>query len=741
MHIWGAPPLVWAHWANKLGLAEHLLPVVSNPAATISPDSKMEALGKTPSDYNFRRQARGIPQWTQSVSSEQQIERWANEPDYGICVQTRALRAIDIDVDNPRRAQRIVTHIERTLPWHIFPVRSRPDSGKVLLPFLFDVPMTKRVIPVEGGIVEFLGDGQQFVAYGTHPSGQRYSWGDELPSAFPKLDVEDFDTLWESLCTAFLKEGEQPRIARERREIKDMDLPVVDDPVANWLIANWDVHDHGVDGQLYCACPFRAEHTTDTGATSTAYFPAGTGGYEQGHWVCLHAHCTGRDDADFNEATGYAYSLFPDLTADDGAHAGLDSGDESALVPAAEQRQSLRLLRDKNGRIEATMTNLRAMIEREDVIGWWVAYDAFLDALVWAEGSEPFGEARWRQFTDTDYVDVRCVLEQKGFKPFGKEMLRDVVRRVAAGRAMDSAQTWLTRLEWDGVPRIERYCHEYLGTVDDAYNRAIGRYAWSALAGRVMSPGCQADMAVILVGDQGARKTSAIKAMAPHPTMYTTLGLHEKEEDQSRRLRGTLVGELEELKGMNSKTAETIKAWVTRTHEEWIPKFQEIKTKYGRRFLLWGSTNDDAFLADATGERRYLPTTVAVTRQYCDVDRIAAERDQLWAEGAEVFGRSGIDWSEAERLARAEHGRYSFVDDWEGPVMHWLHTPDVDGVAPIDRTEGVPSTEVLVGALGINLSQIDRGRQMRMATVLKRLGLERRQFGVRKEWRYKSKVA
>lgn len=762
MHIWGAPPLVWAHWANKLGLAEHLLPVVSNPAATISPDSKMEALGKTPSDYNFRRQARGIAKWTQNVSSAQQIERWASEPDYGICVQTRALRAIDIDVDNPRRAQRIVTHIERTLPWHIFPVRSRPDSGKVLLPFLFDGPLTKRVIPVDDGIVEFLGDGQQFIAYGTHPSGQRYTWGDELPSAFPKLDIDDLDTLWESLCTAFLKAGEQPRIARERREIKDMDLPAVDDPVANWLIANWEVHDHGADGQLYCACPFRDEHTSDTGATSTAYFPAGTGGYEQGHWSCLHAHCAGRADEDFNEGTGYIRSLFPDLTSQ-GAGADVDM-DGDALVAGAdsgggalvEQRQWPRLTRSKDGSIDATARNLLAVIEREDVIGWWIAYDAFTDAMVRADGSIPLRQAQWQEFRDADYVDVRIRLEEKGFKAFGREMLRDVVHRVAHGRTIDVAQNWLTRQEWDGVARLPSFMHKYMGAVDDVYAEQVGLYAWTAMAGRVMAPGCQADMAVILVGHQGAYKSSAVKAMAPTPSMYTTISLAHRDADQSRKLRGKLVGELEELKGLQSREDEDIKAWITKTHEAWVPKFKEFETTFARRLVFWGTYNGGQFLADPTGARRFLPINVAETGALwgswtdprtgetyegwqCDREAIAADRGQLWAEALHRWGQGGVQWREAEMLAKGEHDQFTVVDEWHDAVAVWLRTEGIDGVKPSETPFGLSTSEVAVAAIGIPLSAMDRLKERRVASVLKRLGYERRKIlqkdGTR-AWRY-----
>ena len=49
---WGATPDDWAHLYLSCGLMADLLPVVSNPNATISPLSKMKGLGKTPSRYN-----------------------------------------------------------------------------------------------------------------------------------------------------------------------------------------------------------------------------------------------------------------------------------------------------------------------------------------------------------------------------------------------------------------------------------------------------------------------------------------------------------------------------------------------------------------------------------------------------------------------------------------------------------------------------------------------------------------
>lgn len=125
----GASPADWDHFDLVLGLGADLLPVVSNTAATISPDSKMRDLGKTPSRYNKDRQVVGIAGWTSHQASDQDISRWSKEREYGICLQTRAVRALDIDVADPEKAQAIAAFIQSRM-FDLLPVRHRENSGK-----------------------------------------------------------------------------------------------------------------------------------------------------------------------------------------------------------------------------------------------------------------------------------------------------------------------------------------------------------------------------------------------------------------------------------------------------------------------------------------------------------------------------------------------------------------------------------------------------------------------------------
>src|SRR5690606_34027600 len=118
-------------------------------------------------------------------------------------------------------------------------------------------------------------------------------------------------------------------------------------------------------------------------------------------------------------------------------------------------------------------------------------------------------------------------------------------------------------------------------------------------------------MVPILVGDQGQGKSTAVKALVPSPEFFVEVSFAEKDDDLARKMRGKLVAEIGELRGLHTKELEAIKAFITRTHEQWVPKYREFTTTFPRRLVFIGSTNKDQFLADETGNRRWLPVRVS----------------------------------------------------------------------------------------------------------------------------------
>jgi hypothetical protein len=312
----GASPGEWDHFSFILGLTSDLLPVVSNLKATISPESAMKGLGKTPSWYNSNGHAVGIANWTQRQSTMANIEAWAKQKDYGICLQTRNVRAIDVDISD----ESLAAEIEGFILLHLgvpLPLRSRNNASKFLLAFELPGEFYKRSFKCsfkcKHGIVEFLATGQQFICCGTHTSGARYEWDDGLPSEFPGLSAEQFEALWQALVDQFAIEAPSETMAPSKA--KTLADAIHSDPTAQHLYLNNLVLSEAKDGRLDIVCPFAGEHSSESSESATSYYPAHTGGYERGHFHCLHAHCADRSDQEYLGELGLLADEFEDLSA------------------------------------------------------------------------------------------------------------------------------------------------------------------------------------------------------------------------------------------------------------------------------------------------------------------------------------------------------------------------------------------------------------------------------------------
>jgi predicted P-loop ATPase len=350
--------------------------------------------------------------------------------------------------------------------------------------------------------------------------------------------------------------------------------------------------------------------------------------------------------------------------------------------------------------------------------------DNFKDAIMFA----PVGSNQWMTFGDDDYTSLREKLEKRGFKPIGREIIRDAVGLVARDNQFDSAIEWLNQQEWDGLSRADSFLTIYYGVDDSAYSRAVSRYIWTALAGRVLVPGIKADMVPIFVGLQGTFKSTSVKALAPSVESFAEFNLAARDADLSRKMRGCLVGEIGELRGLHTKDLESIKSFLTQTHEKWTPKFKEFEATFPRRLIFFGTTNQDEFLADITGNRRFLPVRVGKV----DLDAINRDRDQLWAEGVALFLTAGVAFKAAESLAESVHEEHVITDPWAEVVSEWLDTVDpITGEIP-RMCKFLQTANVLRDAVGIDAKGIGKPQEMRIAAVLKQIGYSRKKLRVGK---------
>lgn len=195
-----------------------------------------------------------------------------------------------------------------------------------------------------------------------------------------------------------------------------------------------------------------------------------------------------------------------------------------------------------------------------------------------------------------------------------------------------SVLDYLEGLTWDGTPRIDRWLVEYAGAEDSSYVRAVSRAALVAAVRRARHPGCRLDQMLVIQGPQGCEKSSALRALAVDPDWFTDdAPISGSSQAIIEATHGKWIVELSELNGMGAGDIAALKAFLSARDD--VPKrqaYQRVPERVPRAFLVVGTTSATDYLQDPTGNRRFWPVRV----ERFDVERLSADRDQLWAEAA-----------------------------------------------------------------------------------------------------------
>lgn len=288
-------------------------------------------------------------------------------------------------------------------------------------------------------------------------------------------------------------------------------------------------------------------------------------------------------------------------------------------------------------------------------------------------------------WTDADEAQLRLLIQRKhGIDSVGQ--LHDALVVVASDRAWHPVRDYLNRLpEWDGEERVDTLLVDYLGAEDNIYTRQATRKTLAAAVARVHAPGIKFDNVLILNGPQGIGKSYLFNRLAGDWFSDNLTLSDMRDKTGAEKVQEAWILELGELAGMRKMDAETIKSFITRTHDKYRPAYGRNVETHPRGCVIVGTTNDeDGFLRDVTGNRRFWPIIVTGQTSKKPWHITDIERDQIWSEALHYYSQGEQLYLKDEALQLAETAQAGALetDDREGIVRAYL-----DALLPEDWNE------------------------------------------------------
>lgn len=248
-----------------------------------------------------------------------------------------------------------------------------------------------------------------------------------------------------------------------------------------------------------------------------------------------------------------------------------------------------------------------------------------------------------------DIKDIAEILGSQFERKYGflakTERICRELTALAHENSYHPVQEYLDALEWDGTARLDTWLIDYCQGEDSELNREFGAKTLLGAVARIFQPGIKFDTILVLESPQGCGKSSTVAALSPESD-WVSEGLSFRMDDKARGeiLKRAWIVELPELDGMNGANIQELKGFVSKTADHYRVAYAKHAQSFKRHSIIIGTTNDNAYLRDQSGNRRFLPVLIGK----CDVDGFKAARDQIWAEAVHRF-RQG------EALTLSEH--------------------------------------------------------------------------------------
>lgn len=366
-----------------------------------------------------------------------------------------------------------------------------------------------------------------------------------------------------------------------------------------------------------------------------------------------------------------------------------------------------------------TQRNVVYAIEKR-LGGAVIGLDEFSNRYTFLKNTE-YGGKKGKELSDDDDLSLKYYMATHfRFEP-SKDICLEAHTLVGLKNRFHPVRDYLDGLEWDEVPRLDQWLKRaFKATGPDEYLTAIGRKTLVAAIARVYEPGIKFDQVMILEGDQGKGKSTALKILAGGDKWFTD-GIGDIfNKDVVDQMNGKWLIEFGELAQVRGREINNLKTFIARQVDRIRPPFGRRSRDFPRQSIFIGTTNDDEYLVDETGNRRFWPVKI----RDVDLEWIKKNRDQLWAEAKMryEFGEDIYLSQELEAIAQIEQKKRKLTDEWEHKIKVLIDDGHLKG-----KVTATMVFQAFEGNMALDPTMSESGR---IGKVMRSLGYMRKSLKV-----------
>ncbi|CEN87069.1 virulence-associated E family protein [Paraclostridium sordellii] len=332
---------------------------------------------------------------------------------------------------------------------------------------------------------------------------------------------------------------------------------------------------------------------------------------------------------------------------------------------------------DKKGMYKASNKNIVTILENDINLKGKVAYNLFSNRtmvkgdLPWRSISDKVRGDIWQDSDDANlrvYIDITYGI----VAPY---KINDGLAIIEKKNKYHPIIDYLNSNTWDKVSRVDTLMIDYLGAEDCEYTRNVTRKMLVAAVSRVFNPGIKFDYMLVLVGRQGIGKSYIINLLGREwysDSLNTVYGKEAYEQ-----LQNAWILEMAELSATKKADAEAIKHFISKTEDSYRQAYGRRVDTFKRQCVFFGTTNENEFLKDRTGNRRYWPLMVGVNKPLKNLfkDLNKNEINQIWAEALYLYkcGEKLILEGDVEIEATLKQEQHLESNSKEGMIREFLN--------------------------------------------------------------------